>query len=123
MHVIRLREPWQVSREADHRVVLRRRFHCPTGLESGDRVLLVVEGLIGERSVTLNGNHLAMESDTAGTLRAEIHAQLIGLNEIVLELTGPDALVAQLRTDVLAAGLVRLEITKDEAGRKMTNAK
>ncbi len=57
MHVIRLRGPWQSSDVGD---VVRwlRAFHKPTGLETGERVWLVVE-LTGSRAaVRLNGRLL-----------------------------------------------------------------
>jgi hypothetical protein len=70
---------------------------------------------MGELTVMLNGHLLSMVSDTTGTLRAEIQSHLIPHNEVALELTAErqpatDERVAQLRTKVLAAGLVRLEI-------------
>ncbi len=114
-HVIRLREPWNVSGDADGRVELRRRFNGPTGLRPEDRVELVVEGLASEPEVLLNGQLLPMTSDAAGTLRCDIQSHLIPHNEVVLRLLvgledATDSLLSQLRTDVLAAGLVRLEI-------------
>jgi hypothetical protein len=119
-HIIRLREPWNVSGDADRRVELRRRFNCPTGLRPEDRVELVVEGLATAPTILLNGQLLPMTSDTANTLRCEIQSHLIAHNEVVLRLlvgleNTTDSLLAQLRTDVLAAGLVRLEI-RDKAG-------
>ncbi len=114
-HIIRLREPWSVSGDADGRVELRRQFNCPTGLRPGDRVELVVEGLASVSTVLLNGQLVPMTSDAAGTLRCEIQSHLIAHNEVVLRLLvgledTTDALLSQLRTNVLAAGLIRLEI-------------
>ncbi|MHB8973493.1 MAG: hypothetical protein ACYC3X_29065 [Pirellulaceae bacterium] len=116
-HVIRLREPWNVSSDANGRLELRRRFNCPTGLQSGDRVVLVVEGLVGELAVLLNGHLLSMSTmpGTTGTRSAEIQSHLQAHNEVRLELTvdrqpTTDEWLSQLRTNVLAAGLVRLEI-------------
>jgi hypothetical protein len=114
-HIIRLREPWSVSGDANGRLELRRRFNCPTGLRPGDRVELVVEGLASLPTVLLNGHLLPMNSDASGTLRCEIQSHLIAHNDVVLRLLvgledTTDALRSHLQTNVLAAGLIRLEI-------------
>ncbi len=117
-HVIRLREPWEVSVSgsvsADGRLTLTRRFQRPTGLRAGDRVELVVEGLEGVRRIACNGSVLATESNAAGEVRSEIQHLLLDHNQIEIVVRAvppadPD-LVPALRQRVLAVGLVRLEI-------------
>lgn len=55
-HSIRLREPWDVEPAAGGLKRHRRFFNKPTGLESGDRVWIVVEGAVGLSELTLNGS-------------------------------------------------------------------
>jgi hypothetical protein len=113
-HVIRLREPWELSGSADGRLVLARRFQQPTGLQSDDRVELVVAGLEGVLRIVCNGHELRVESDAAGELRGEIRHLLLDRNQVAIILEAAPAaaseLESSLRQSVLAAGLVRLEI-------------
>jgi hypothetical protein len=93
MHVIRLRGPWHQEPLPGGSVRYSRRFHRPTGLESGDRVFLVLDG--SAAAVVLNGQPLAL-----GSGRYDITELLAAKN--LLELAAP----AGLPTD----GLARLEI-------------
>ena len=56
MHTIRLRGPWEREPHEGGQVRYARRFHLPTGLDSGERVWLVIEVADGE--VSLNGQLL-----------------------------------------------------------------
>jgi hypothetical protein len=112
--VIRLREPWELTETADGTLILRRRFHRPTGVRAGDSVVLAVEGLTAVRRITLNERPLQLVTDASGVLRSEVEAFLSVRNEIAIELAARQPLhgdgPSELRTRVLAAGLVRLEI-------------
>ena len=123
-HVIRLREPWELlsadasgnGPEQGRRVTLRRRFKRPTGLEAESRVWLVVEGLTGLTRITLNDHPLDLHCDATGIPRSEIQWHLGPHNEIVVELAVENEQdvakrLAHTRRRVLAAGLIRLEIS------------
>ncbi len=99
MHVIRLRGPWQQEPLPGGLIRYSRRFHRPTGLESGERVYLVV-GKAAAGEITLNGQSFAAGSD-----RSDITELLAANNLLSIEGT------ANLATDDLA----RLEI-EQEAG-------
>lgn len=84
-HRIRLRRPWQ-REVAEQAVRWRRRFHRPTGLQSHQRVLLVVEGLAAEGRATLNGRELGPLASDASPCRFDVSQRLEANNELVLEL-------------------------------------
>ncbi len=117
-HVIRLREPWDLSATADGSWTLARRFRQPTGLRPEDRVELVVGGVAGVRRITCNGSALQIERRAADELRGEIRHLLRDRNQVDIVLDPPPASAAEwessLREDVLAVGLVRLEIHPSE---------
>ncbi len=73
MHSIRLREPWQPILQGDHVddspavigyaiLVFERKFNCPTGLQSNQRILVRIEpaheSIVGVGQVCLNGHPL-----------------------------------------------------------------
>ncbi len=112
MHVIRLRGPYEFQakvplQDVATRVdlplpqiskqllggVLIRRFGKPTGLEPSDQVFVVVESFPVETKVLLNGEPLTAMDETPANvdggnclLRQEIGRQLLGRNELRLEL-------------------------------------
>ena len=114
MHAIRLRGPWELSIGGEivgQRIVLpctwreliaanaevsgcrsltlSRRFHRPTGLQTGDRVLLSL-GHRGHRlNARLNGAELPLVARPDGTLEADITSRLIEPNELAVELAPP----------------------------------
>jgi hypothetical protein len=81
MHTIRLREPWEVEAQPG-RMIYRRHFNRPTGLEQGDVVRLVIDGLAAAAMVHVNGEPLA-----SGDSCWDISAQLQNRNAIVISLT------------------------------------
>ena len=58
-HSIRLRDPWQCEPADDGGLRWSRVFHCPTGLESDDQLVLVITGLPLSAQVTINGHPFA----------------------------------------------------------------
>jgi hypothetical protein len=70
-------------------LTLKRRFHRPTGLESGDRVWLDMVSLSPSIRAELNGTPLALIEQSAGFWRAEIVDQLAGRNELTIDLEPP----------------------------------
>lgn len=69
-----------------------RRFHKPTGLEPGDTVWLLFDGIGGEISLWLNGEPLAMNTPPVSAIHSpalatEITNRLGPSNEIALEVT------------------------------------
>jgi len=116
-HAIRLREPWVIAYPSAERLELRRRFQCPPALRAADRVWLTATDLPPVVLVTINGRPIDDPKGPAHGLRLDIRALLQPHNEIVITLSVDgatavtiDELVGRLRREVLAAGLVRLEI-------------
>ncbi len=101
MHVIRLRDPWEIDRQAAT-ICYRRRFGEPTNLDVGQRVWLVLDGADSAVTATLNGQALTAHSGPG--IRFELTGRLSLRNELLLTLP------------VGAAGLgeVRLEIEEPE---------
>lgn len=88
-HRIHLRRPWQ-SAAAGPGPGWSRRFGRPTGLEPGDCVWLVIEGM-PQAEVWLNGNRLA-PVDLLIAERYDVTDRLMTRNEIVIVAeTGPGA--------------------------------
>lgn len=82
-HRIRLRAPWQ-CRRAGQQQVWTRRFGRPTGLDSGDRLTLVVDGLAAEVEVALNGIPLIGAKCLAGRREFDLAGLLLARNELTL---------------------------------------
>lgn len=103
-HVIRLREPWQHS-PVPGGTRHTRSFNCPTNLAPEQRVWLVIEGA-GVSSVTVNGSSVGQASrlsgfrGQAGRLSYEVTSLLAPRNEIVLELTGEQAQLGEVRLEI-----------------------
>lgn len=84
-HRIRLRRPWRCEPSTDG-ILWRRRFNRPTGLEPGQRVWVVVDGIAAEGSASLNGHELGRLMPDGRSCRFEVTGQLRLHNELVLEL-------------------------------------
>jgi hypothetical protein len=110
VHTIRLREPWERSRDSTGELRLRRKFGLPTGLHASTRVVLAIGGLSGLTEVRVNGAEMVLEVASTDTLKWEITSLLKGRNEICLVVKASD--------ETLSAGelkpLVRLEIEERE---------
>ena len=110
MHVIRLRAPWNVEslKEASGAVRCTRHFNRPTGIEGGDRVWLVIEGLACSATVLLNDTPIGQASRLScgdPPARFPITPLLQARNRIVIDL---DEIAGDDPLDCL--GEVRLEI-------------
>jgi len=110
-HIIRLREPWELSRDG-RRITLRRAFNRPTGLLVGDQVWLVIDGLARIERVLLNDAPLEIADPVGGATRSEICSLLKPRNVVTIEaqLNDDEASEEHLHNSVLKEGLVRLEI-------------
>lgn len=56
LHIIRLREPWEVEPLAGGLKRHCRSFNKPTNLSAGEQVWIVVEGAVGFAELSLNGS-------------------------------------------------------------------
>ncbi len=111
-HVIRLREPWQHS-EIPGGTRHARSFNWLAGLQPGQCVWLVIDA-VGLSSVTLNGCSVGQASrlpDTSGNsakqdasptvpTACDITSLLASRNEIVLELTGDQTKLGEVRLEI-----------------------
>ncbi len=111
-HVIRLRGPWEyrawaspsavagrITLPADWgstlgpdfrgRVAYRRRFGCPTGLEPGDRVDLVIDRVDALGSVRLNDEPLGDIPVGGQAWRCDVTRRLGRRNELTVEVELP----------------------------------
>jgi hypothetical protein len=73
------------------RVEYSRCFNRPTGLEPGQRVDLVLEGLDAFGSVALNGQRLGDIDAGAAAVRIDISSLLADRNHLVVEVELPSA--------------------------------
>jgi hypothetical protein len=132
MHAIRLRGPWELSiagtnvagridfpctwrelvsavasagRELADRdcVTLLRRFHWPTGLASGDRVLLLLVHSGRELTARLNSTELALVARSDESLDAHITGELSDHNELAVDLVLPSPALLDSTAPVLEA--------------------
>ena len=88
LHRIRLRKPWG-SEGIGGAICWRRRFGCPTGLGTADRVWIVVENLPQAESIELNGVLLGALGGAAACARFEVTGRLDARNELLLRLPTP----------------------------------
>ena len=122
-HIIRLRGPWEVVGQQsvqhprqlrlplsaseeyltglDAPITLKRRFHCPTGLEQDQRVFVAIDAVLDVIRVRLNQRDL---QDT-GDLRFSV-GQLLETNLLEITIEHPSGAVPTV--DVMLD--VRLEI-------------
>jgi hypothetical protein len=82
-HRIRLRGPWECESLSARKTRFRRRFGCPTNLDSFERVWLTFGGIEGPFSSSLNGLPLGEGGEF------DVTALLKPRNELVVELDGP----------------------------------
>jgi hypothetical protein len=85
MHLIRLRDPWDVESEGTV-VRWRRFFNRPTGLSPGDAVELRFENLADGAILRLNSELLEARSGEAGWTAVAVAPLLKDRNEIIIEL-------------------------------------
>jgi len=90
------------------RVRFCRRFSCPTGLEPGDRVELVIDAVAGSAAVFLDDQPLGDVDPSAGSLRSDVSGRLSGRHELVVEVQSPATCVKDQPRGL--TGEVRLEI-------------
>jgi hypothetical protein len=127
-HIIRLRRPWELA-EGPARPgaapgtcwTLRRGFHRPSGLQAGDRIVLIVDlqNVSGLRSIcglTLNEQPLPFSSVERTAARSDLQGRLQAYNVLTVEFSvSGDTLAAdlwqRLERDALAAGKLCLEIS------------
>jgi hypothetical protein len=96
-HAIRLREPWEHTPH-ERGVRHTRSFNCPTNLDPGQRVWLVIDAadLAG---VALNGKPLGhFHGDSSA--RLEIAPLLQLRNEVVIEQLGENAALGDVRLEI-----------------------
>jgi hypothetical protein len=96
VHTIRLRGPWQIE-SSKGTVTCRRRFHQPSGLEEGERVLLVVDSRGPPGHVKLNGQ--AVGTIQAAFERFEITGQLRPFNELNIQFVAPELDIGTIPAD------------------------
>jgi hypothetical protein len=134
MHAIRLRGPWEFSiggrgvrgridfpctwRELlsavmiagsgpgnSTSITLSRRFHRPTGLAPGDRILLSLAHSGRDLTARLNGVELALVARADETLAADITGKLSDHNELAVELAPPSPALLDSALPLLEATL------------------
>ena len=123
-HIIRLHAVWSVCRpgtddlrriqlpdtlhhgiDTDGLVEYRRSFNCPTGLEDGHRVVLVMHHWVGLLSAFLDDQPLVtLRQSHGGQLRVDITDQLSGSHRLLVQIRSQDGAEAGLD------GIVTLEI-------------
>lgn len=113
-HTIRLREPWERSRDNAGELRLRRKFGLPTGLHALTRVDLAIGGISRLTEVRINGAELEVGRMIDEVLRWEITPLLEARNEICL--------VVKESVDSPSANelepLVRLEIEERDGAER-----
>ncbi len=125
-HIIRLHAVWSVCRpgtddlrriqlpdtlhhglEAGGVVEYRRSFNCPTGLEDGHRVVLVIHHWVGILSAFLDDRPVVASQQAnanTGQLRIDITDRLSGSHRLVIRILSDDGAASGLD------GIVTLEI-------------
>ncbi|MDZ4818925.1 MAG: hypothetical protein SGJ20_08140 [Planctomycetota bacterium] len=107
---------WGESLGADFRgtVCYTRRFGCPTGVETHQRVWLILDGVRDRASVCLNGQPLGDIIESTQPLEVDVTGLLNERNMLEVEVSAPvDPAELPIPTDSLPGGLVgevRLEI-------------
>ncbi|HUE74730.1 MAG TPA: hypothetical protein VMP01_27930 [Pirellulaceae bacterium] len=67
-------------------ITLRRHFHLPTGLEPGDRVLIVLRWQSPHATAQLNGTALELAEEADGSHQADVTGALSARNELAIDL-------------------------------------
>jgi hypothetical protein len=84
---VRLPAPWQdLFGDFRGRVHFRRRFHPPSNIDAGDRLVLVFDSVGGTGRVALNGHSLGKLDAAAGNISFDVTGLLQLNNEIAVEL-------------------------------------
>ncbi|MGO8745346.1 MAG: hypothetical protein ACLQNE_05100 [Thermoguttaceae bacterium] len=111
VHRIRLRGPWSCD-PAPEGICWRRRFGRPTGLQPQQSVWIVVEGIVQEGSVALNGRILGRLGVPGNEplARFEVSGSLLPRNELWIRLENGSANGPGQGGDLGPAGEIRLEI-------------
>lgn len=116
-HTIRLCEPWGVAPRTNGKLELQRWFQCPPAVRAADHVWLTITGLPGAIEVLVNGELLDHSGRSTADFRQDIRTLVQARNKVVIRLipkmdvsSAIDRFMDNLRHQVLAAGLVRLEI-------------
>jgi hypothetical protein len=85
---IRLPDDWSSFQESTASAIFRRRFHCPTGIEPGDRVYVVIDTEVLRGTIRLNGAGLEKSARPSRIdLSFEITDRLIDHNTLEIALT------------------------------------
>ena len=114
MHIIRLRGPWEIDPLEDALGTVRcvRHFNKPTGIDGGERVWLVIEGLACTATISLNAALVGQASRSSPDdvpARFDITPLLAARSKIEIDLQLPKG------SEPLAClGEVRLEIEPGE---------
>lgn len=112
-HVIRLRKPWRCQLGAGQ-VTCRRGFNRPTGLDDGERVWLIVDGVRGAAQLTINDGPLGAVAAGVPSGGWDMTDLLQSHNELAISIACDDPAAAlaagpaALPGDLIAE--VRLEI-------------
>ena len=111
-HVIHLRRPWDCATIdtalGTGAMLYTRSFGCPTNLAGGDQVDLVVSGVNGLTTVTLNGQEFA--TNLPRELRINVTTALKPRNKLQLALLTDNALNTLNTEPPWSEESVRLEI-------------
>jgi hypothetical protein len=110
MHTIRLRGPWQNEplEGAEGTVRCTRHFNKPTGLDGGERVWLVIDGIASAATISLNGAAVGQVSHVSpgdAPTRFDITPLLLARSKIEIDLQ-----LLQGSEPLACLGEVRLEI-------------
>jgi hypothetical protein len=84
-HRIRLRKPWHFRQTAQG-ISWQRAFHRPTGLGPEDRVWIVLDGIAGPGTVSLNDRPLGRLSGEVSDYRLDATGFLLPRNELAITL-------------------------------------
>ena len=107
-HRMRLRPPWERTRQRDQ-ILWRRRFGKPSNLDLSERVFLAIESPAVEAQVSLNGQPLGCTGPTELIWRVPVTHLLQRRNELVLHVASTQFAASEESTAVPFRE-VRLEI-------------
>ena len=107
-HRMRLRPPWEQTRQGDQ-MLWRRRFGKPSNIEEGEQVFLVIESPQIDAVVLLNGQRLRRIQPAEPAVRFAITRLLQPRNELVLAAASTQSATPE-ESSALPFGEVRLEI-------------
>jgi hypothetical protein len=84
LHTIRLNQAWRCESQGDL-IVWKRNFGCPTGLDNGERVELVITNLRRDTSLRLNDQLLEHVTTRSANVCCDITNQLEPRNQLTLK--------------------------------------